>query len=368
MIVAELPAYLDQLGGGDYKGLIIALFTLAAGISRPFSGKLADRSGRVPVMLIGSIVCVLVSGLYPLLVSVTGFLVLRFIHGFSTGFNPTGLSAYMADIVPDNRRGEALGIVGFSTSLAFALAPAIGSTITVHFGINAMFFTASAIGLVGGLLTFRLPESLPDKQPFKWSALKLTWQDVYEPRVKHAAITIFFSVFTFGVILTVVPDFATHLGMENKGEAYLWFMITSLFVRLLGGKLSDHFSRISVLLVSIAVLALALFLLGLVETQTQFKWAMAFLGIPNGLVSPTIFAWAIDLADSKYRGRALATIFIALEAGIGIGSLASGFVYDNDSSMFSYTFWMAGICCLIAVVYLIVVARRKSKTSNASVT
>ena len=36
MIISELPAYLDSLGGGEYKGLIIALFTLAAGLSRPF--------------------------------------------------------------------------------------------------------------------------------------------------------------------------------------------------------------------------------------------------------------------------------------------------------------------------------------------
>ena len=51
MIIPELPAFLTSLGGEDYKGLIIALFTLTAGISRPFSGKLADTIGRVPIIL-----------------------------------------------------------------------------------------------------------------------------------------------------------------------------------------------------------------------------------------------------------------------------------------------------------------------------
>ena len=55
MIIPELPAYLTSLGGEDYKGLIIGLFTLTAGISRPFSGKLTDTIGRVPVMIIGTL-------------------------------------------------------------------------------------------------------------------------------------------------------------------------------------------------------------------------------------------------------------------------------------------------------------------------
>ncbi|MCV5754137.1 hypothetical protein OFN51_35620, partial [Escherichia coli] len=42
MMIPELPGYLTSLGGAEYKGLIISLFTLMAGISRPFSGKLTD--------------------------------------------------------------------------------------------------------------------------------------------------------------------------------------------------------------------------------------------------------------------------------------------------------------------------------------
>ncbi|HMQ62313.1 MAG TPA: hypothetical protein PKE06_16675, partial [Flavilitoribacter sp.] len=46
MLIPELPAYLTSLGGAEYKGLIIALFTVTAGISRPFSGRLTDTVGR----------------------------------------------------------------------------------------------------------------------------------------------------------------------------------------------------------------------------------------------------------------------------------------------------------------------------------
>jgi MFS family permease len=57
MLIPELPEYLSKMGGGEFKGLIISLFTLTAGLSRPFSGKLTDKVGRVPVMAFGSLVC-----------------------------------------------------------------------------------------------------------------------------------------------------------------------------------------------------------------------------------------------------------------------------------------------------------------------
>jgi MFS family permease len=64
MIIPELPSYLTSLGGGEYKGFIIALFTLTAGLSRPFSGKLADKIGRLKVMIFGAIVSGICGMLY----------------------------------------------------------------------------------------------------------------------------------------------------------------------------------------------------------------------------------------------------------------------------------------------------------------
>src|SRR5215207_1400988 len=126
MLIPELPAYLSSLGGTAYKGYIIALFTLTAGLSRPFSGRLTDTIGRVPVMAIGSIVCFVCGFLYPLFATVSGFLLLRLFHGFSTGFKPTATSAYIADIIPSNRWGEAMGIHGLCFSTGLAIGPAIG--------------------------------------------------------------------------------------------------------------------------------------------------------------------------------------------------------------------------------------------------
>ena len=137
MIIPKMPAYLTSLGGAEYKGLIISLFTVTAMLSRPFSGKIADKVGRIPVMIIGTSVCVLVSLLYPIISSVAGFLFLRLVHGFSTGFTPTGLTAYLSDIIPANKRGEAMGLLGTAGTVGMAAG----------FGLYSLAFMVTALML-----------------------------------------------------------------------------------------------------------------------------------------------------------------------------------------------------------------------------
>ena len=65
MLIPELPGYLSRMGGEEYMGLIISLFTVTAGFSRPFSGKLTDKWGRIPVMVVGAAVSGIAALLYP---------------------------------------------------------------------------------------------------------------------------------------------------------------------------------------------------------------------------------------------------------------------------------------------------------------
>jgi MFS family permease len=138
---------LSNLGGGQYKGLIVGLFTVTAGISRPFSGKLTDSVGRVPVMAIGSLVCVACGCLYPALNSVAAFLLLRLCHGFSVGFKPTATAAYIADIAPPERWGEAMGVHSICFSSGLAFGPALGSLIAAHYSLDVLFYISSAFAL-----------------------------------------------------------------------------------------------------------------------------------------------------------------------------------------------------------------------------
>lgn len=354
MLIPELPAYLSSMGGADYKGYILALFTLMAGLSRPFSGKLTDTVGRVPVMIFGSVVCVICSLLYPLVSSVGAFLLLRFFHGFSTGFKPTGTTAYISDLVPYNRRAEAMGMVGLFSTIGLAIGPAIGGFIAakwniyVMFQVSAVFALLSVVILIGGL-----KETLPNRQRFSPALLKISRNEIFEPLVVGPVIVTFLTFLSYGALLTVIPDFSNHLGIQNKGLFFTFFTVASIGIRLLAGKLSDKHGRVPMLKISAAMMAVSLFMLAFATTPFMLMASAVIYGVSVGINSPAVTAWTVDLGNPEYRGRALATMYIAMEAGIGLGAYLSAYIYHNNASYFPLTFGVMGVAALLATVYLI---------------
>ncbi|WP_349527717.1 MFS transporter [Reichenbachiella sp. MALMAid0571] len=352
MIIPELPSYLTAMGGGEYKGLIIALFTVTAGLSRPFSGKLADKVGRVPVMVVGALVSSIAALLYPVVSGVIGFFALRFFHGFSTGFKPTGTSAYVADIVPFNRRGEAMGFVGFFSSLGMAAGPAIGAYLASHFSLNTMFYFSSGFALSSVLVLAGMKETLKSPEKLRLSHFFINKSELFEPKVITPSLVMMLSVFSFGTILTVIPDLSDHLQISNRGLFFTYFTIASLLVRIIAGKASDKFGRIPVLKVGGLILALSMILLANTEGNLLFVLSAVFFGFGMGICSPTIFAWTIDMSDEKHRGRGIATMYIALEVGIGLGAFISGWVFSNDINNIAMVFYIPAVLVLIGFFYL----------------
>jgi MFS family permease len=359
MIIPELPNYLSSLGGEDYKGLIISLFTLSAGLSRPFSGKLADKIGRIPVMIVGAVVCFVVSLLYPVLSFIGGFLFLRFVHGFSAGFTPTGTSAYVADIVPFYQRGEAMGIQSLFGSLGMAAGPALGGWLATFWPLNYIFYTSAATAILSILILVRLKETLEEPERMSFSLLKLKRNEIIEKRVLIPSTILFLSVFSFGVVLTIIPDLSNHLGIENKGLFFAIFTLSSLGIRLIAGKASDRYGRVPVLRAASIMMILAMLAIAFAENKWMLFGAGVLFGSAVGMNSPTTAAWVIDLSLDAFRGRALATMYIFLEAGIGIGAIVSGFLYANKAENFSLVFLVSAAMAASALVFLLFI-----KSSN----
>lgn len=354
MLIPELPAYLSSMGGAEYKGLIIALFTITAGISRPFSGKLTDKVGRVPIMAVGSIVCFVCSLLYPLLTTVSGFLFLRLLHGFSTGFKPTATAAYVADIVPQERWGEALGLHGICFSTGMAIGPAIGSTIVMYSSINFLFYTSALFALLSIGILMNMKETLSIKEKFSFSLFKIKGQDIFDINVLPAAIVTFLSYVAYGVILTLIPDWTDHLGFENKGVFFMVFTISSLLVRFLAGKVSDQYGRVPIINIGLILLIIALVIIGFFESQTGMFVGAFVYGISLGILSPALNAWTIDFSKPDQRGRAVSTMYIALEAGIGGGAFLAGWYFHDVISNIPIIMYASAFVVIISLFYMLV--------------
>jgi len=363
MLIPELPAYLSAMGGAEYKGLIIALFTLTAGISRPFSGRLTDTLGRVPVMATGSIVCFVCGFLYPVLGTVAGFLLLRLLHGFSTGFKPTATAAYVADIVPQARWGEALGFHGLCFSTGMAIGPAIGSSITLYYSIDVLFYVSSLFALLSIVILMNMKETLVVKQRFSWAVLKISRKDIIAVEVLPTAVVTLLSYVAYGVILTLIPDWSQHLGIANKGLFFMVFTIASLLIRFVAGKASDKYGRIPVIRIGLVLLFISLFVIGYSETSFGLLIGSVVYGFATGILSPALNAWTVDMSLPDHRGKAMATMYIAMEAGIGLGALFAGWYYQDAIAKIPVVMYASAALILIAIGYILL-RSKKIETLN----
>ena len=363
LILPELNNYISILDGADKKGLIITLFTISAAISRPFSGKLADTIGRKKVIYLGIICSFFIMLIYPFSYSVLFFLILRFLHGFSAGFAPTGATALLTDLMPEKSRGHAMGIWGTFISLGIGVGQTLGSWIYLSFGFTILFLIGALFSLIAFILVFWIKETLVNQQEFNFNLLKISWKDVFEPNVLPAAFVMLLSAMCSGMIFVLTPDLSTYLGISNKGFFFGIYVIATILIRLLTSSLSDRIGREKTLLIGCFILVISMLLVGTSNSIVSYIFAAIIFGIATGITSPTMFAWTADLSHEDRRGVGAGTMFIALEFGIMFGALLTLVSYDSTKSTIFITFLIGAIMATIACIYLIVIISRKKKVS-----
>ncbi len=352
LILPELNHFITDLGGANHKGLIITLFTISAAVSRPFSGKLSDTIGRKKVMIFGLIICFIVSLLYPLSLSVWFFLVLRFLHGFSAGFLPTGATAMVTDLLPAESRGQGMGIWGTFISLGIGVGQSLGSFIYNEWGMNNLFLFSSFIAVISGILILFVKETLEKTENFKPQLLKITLKDVFEPSVLPAAMVMFLTATCSGIIFVLTPDMSTFLGIGNKGWFFGIYVLSTILIRLLTSSLSDKIGRRKTLIIGIIFLIASMILIGYAKDWKAYSTAAIVFGIATGISSPTLFAWTADLSHPERRGVGTGTMFIALEIGIMVGAFSTILTYNNTLESITIGFLLGAFMALLAVLYL----------------
>jgi len=353
LILPELNQYISQLGGENQKGLIITIFTISAGLARPFSGKLSDLIGRKSVMFVGIIISALVCLAYPLFPTVSLFLLLRFIHGFSVGFMPTGATALITDILPSEKRGQGMGIWGTFISVGIGFGQIIGSWIFMKLGIIYLFMIAAITAMISGIMVFYVQETLLKKQRFNPNFLRINKSDVLEKNVLPVALVMLLTAFCSGVIFVITPDLSQFLKIENKGWFFGIYVIATIVVRLSAGTLSDKIGRRQTLIIGVSFLIASMILIGFAKTPIAYTFASVIFGVATGITSPTLFAWTADLSPNDRRGVGAGTMFIALEIGIMIGSLSTLLTYNNSLNSVPLVFLSAAFVAGIALIYLV---------------
>lgn len=302
LILPLLPYYADTFGSNELvTGLLVASYAAMQFIGAPLLGRLSDRFGRRPILLVsifgtflGFLLLGFANALWMLFAS-------RILDGF-TGGNLSVAQAYIADVTDEKNRSKGLGLVGAAFGLGFIIGPVTGGFLS-QWGYALPAFVAAALAFVNlVLVAFWLPESLtpekraamPQRQPPV--TLEALLRALRRPFTGSLLITRFFFGLAFAVFQTIFALYALkkfQLNARDTGLILTYVGVLSVFVQgFLIGRLTQRFRED--VLIAIAVVIMALSLLGWAVVPSVF-WLLVILtptaisgGILNTVLSSTL--------------------------------------------------------------------------------
>jgi DHA1 family tetracycline resistance protein-like MFS transporter len=308
-------------------GWLTGIFSLVQLFTAPLLGKISDRIGRKPVLLIsiiGTAVGYFVTGA----AQATWMLFLGRIIDGASGGNIAAAQAAVADVTPPQERSRAMGIIGAAFGLGFVLGPAIGGVLSLWHH-SAPFYFAGVLALVNAFFVVKkLPETLTEEKrlhPTEAAPLHEVFRGGRGPFIGSLLFTIFASTAGFAFIHLLFSLFcADHLGYSRAQMSFAFAYIGVLGALVQGGLLRRLLKRDiekELVIIGSLILAASLWLLPRVDGTGQFLGVCALMALGNGFVVPTLSGMASRHVHGRAQGRVLGLSSAAGSLGRFLGPM-----------------------------------------------
>jgi MFS family permease len=330
-----LPLHIRDLGGTEIEiGVVMGLFNAVGIVCQPLIGPWVDAVGRRQFMLLG-VGLILVSALVAIAIpGIPALAVARVLQGVGFSLFFVSNYSYIADLVPPERRGWALGIFGVSGLLATALAPLLSEWVIRRVGFQWLFALAACLELLAGGLVWRLKEKPRQAVPTVGASL---WErgGLDEVFRRHMVLALFFGLGS-GTTFVFLPTFGEALGVRTLGLFYTAYAVAAMGVRIIGGGLIDTRGRRAVIVPSMFVqvvatagLAALAFLVGRTSPTpvVPLLFVVGLLsGGAHGYIYPALGALVIDQTPEARRGAVVGVFSAMFLVGQTSGSFVFGYV------------------------------------------
>ncbi|HEX9779026.1 MAG TPA: MFS transporter [Geopsychrobacteraceae bacterium] len=325
------PLFIAERGGGEREiGIIMGIFALASAVCRPWVAEMIDRLGRKRSFTIGSVIMTLLPLLYLFLVGpLAGFylslLLLRIVHGIGLAICFTAVFTFIADIIPEGRLNEGIGMFGVSGLVGMAIGPALAEPVMKQFGFAAFFLTAAALAAAGLLL--HLPLKVAEHPDQHLVAAAPSFFALLKQR-KFLIVGGLSMVFGFGLAATAnfVAPLAEERNLHYISLYYLTYSGAAVSVRVFAGRLADRVGEAQILPWGLGLAVAGLLLLPLVTGNVLLVVAGLLFGTGHGLIFPTLNSMAIRNEPYAVRGKITGIFTGGIDGGIFTGSLILGLV------------------------------------------
>ncbi len=389
IVLPLLPRYGDFYQASPMLlGFLMACFSMMQFIFAPLWGRISDRIGRRPVLLLGLAGSTFFYGVFGWISTlaaderVLGLLPLTWLFLSRIGAGIAGATiptaqAFISDVTTKEQRGQGMALIGAAFGMGFTFGPLIGAAF-VSSDPNANpsewpGYVASAISGSALLLAlFKLPESLrPDSRPAAahWLSTRDLQKAVREPNTLRLLTTMFVATFAFAQFETTLPYMTKLIGMSDRYNFYLFFYIGLLLTVFQGGLIRRLIPRLGEHRTGIygsVCLAVGLMLIGLVADKGSFTLLMAVLPVSVlgfAGVTPALQALLSLGAKETEQGEILGLGQSMSALARICGPIAGYGLIELKLTLWPY--WM-GACLMLVVAWLISQLHTNLKAQSAA--
>jgi len=398
IVIPVLPFYAE---GSRFNatprtvGLLFASYSLMQLIFSPVLGRLSDKYGRRPVLLIS----ILGTGVGFLMLGFAKTLWMLFagrvLDGI-TGGNISTAQAYIADVTTKEDRAKGMGLIGAAFGLGFVFGPAIGGILS-RWGIAVPFFFAAGLCFANAaLLYFTLPETVTTDHPARISAtsgrgLSQLIRSLSNRKLAFVLGIYFLFIVAFSIMTTSFSLFTMfRYGYDAPHTGYLFAYVGVLSVIVQGGligRLVKKFGELPLVITGAFLFAGSLFAVPFVGPETGGLLALLIGGglfsIGNSLSAPSLTSLGSKSVGAAEQGSVLGVMQSVASLARAVGPALAAFLihsavehmghdgelhYMSDHSLF-VTFWTGSAIMWVAFVVAIYysrVARIRLNDAHAS--
>lgn len=365
MVFPLLPLFAQTFKATPFDiGILAASFSLGQFVAAPIFGRLSDRFGRKPILIISIIGSALSFLIIAFAQNLTVIFMSRILHGIATAGNFPIAQAYIADIVPREKRTEYMGKVAALFALGFVFGPAIGGFLG-SLGFSLAFIVAGLITILNLVLVWIfLPESITKKaERFVLREGLMNLKAIYSGLRGDFGILFYllfawsFYISNFQVAIPLLTEVKFAMKPMDIGIFFSTTGLTSAIAQwfllpIVVGKIGD----LRTILLGIALMTLGQILAPLTSSLMLFYVFFIVSIIGSGLKRPTINA-VLSKATKEGQGTTMGLAFSFESLGRIFGPLIAGFTMAILG--YSFPFWVTVAVLLAGFILFYKVEMRK---------
>lgn len=346
-----LPKFAASLPGGSGAaiGIIVGASNFSALFARPLSGLASDKWGRRRLLCIGSAIAITsLLGLTVEHLTTAQVVVLRLLHGAGEATFYVGAVALITDIAPTSRRGEAISLYSVAFLCGLAVGPILGEA-AYRFGYTAVWLLAAIFAVVAAGLAISVSRPGASASIAVSSAQQTGFAIPAAPLLPGCLFAA--SLFGYAGFAGFIALFAAQQGLSESGWLFSAYGLTVGAVRVIGARWPDRIGPEWA-----GILALLTATIGLVTISLSSDGRTLLLGTMifasgQALCFPSFMMIALRGSSDHDRGVRVGVFSAFLDVGIGLGSLAFGFV--GGQGRYAAAFAIAAAVDLASALFLL---------------